>query len=175
MTTRLRFTDPAVAARLGTIAGYVLRYGLVVLILWYGLFKFTAAEARAIEPLLSDSPFLSWLYGVTDVDGASRVIGLLEIVIAVLIALRPLSPRASAAGSAGAVLMFLTTLSFLATTPGMFRKVEWIVVPGGGGGFIIKDLLLLGAALWTLADALAAAGPGALVPGAPVAHRSQPL
>ncbi|HXV85514.1 MAG TPA: DUF417 family protein, partial [Gemmatimonadales bacterium] len=53
--------------------------------------------------------------------------------------------------------MFLTTLSFLVTTPGLFRKVEWIVVPGGGGGFIVKDLLLLGAALWTLGEALGAA------------------
>ncbi|HXV85269.1 MAG TPA: DUF417 family protein, partial [Gemmatimonadales bacterium] len=77
--------EAQVARRAGLAGSHVLRYGLVVLILWYGLFKFTAAEARAIEPLLANSPLLSWLYAVTDVQGASRLIGAAEIAIALLI------------------------------------------------------------------------------------------
>ena len=134
----------------------VLRYGLVVLVLWFGVFKFTPTEAQAIQPLVSHSPFLSWLYAVTDVRGASRLIGLAEIAIALLIAARPLSARASAIGGIGAIIMFLTTLSFLATTPGSWGVVDGILVPTGAGGFLIKDLLLLGAALWATAEALAA-------------------
>ncbi|MGH7534516.1 MAG: DUF417 family protein, partial [Gemmatimonadales bacterium] len=57
---------------LGTLGSVILRYGLVVLILWFGVFKFTAAEARSIEPLVANSPLLSWLYRVTDVRGASN-------------------------------------------------------------------------------------------------------
>jgi uncharacterized membrane protein YkgB len=134
----------------------VLRYGLVLLIAWFGLFKFTAAEARAIEPLLRNSPLLSWLYLLTDVRGASYAIGAAELAIAACIAARPVSARLSALGSLGAVAMFLTTLSFLVTTPGTWSRVEWIVVPAGAGGFIVKDLLLLGAALWTAGEALGA-------------------
>lgn len=145
---------------LTAVAGHVLRYGLVLIIIWFGVFKFTDAEARAIEPLLTNSPVLSWLYAITDVRGASRIIGVAELGIAALIALRPVSPRLAAAGGLGAVLMFLTTLSFLATTPGMFARVEWLVVPSGAGGFIIKDLLLLGAALWISGEALTAASRG---------------
>lgn len=134
----------------------VLRYGLVLLVLWFGLFKFTPTEAQAIQPLVANSPILSWLYALTGVRGASRVIGLAEVTIALLIAARPFAPRASAVGSLGAIAMFLTTLSFLATTPGSWGRVDGLLVPMGAGSFLIKDLLLLGAALWTASEALAA-------------------
>jgi uncharacterized membrane protein YkgB len=144
------------AAVLERVSAVILRYGLVLIILWYGLFKFTPAEARAIEPLVRNSPLLSWLYGLLDVNGVSRVIGVTEIIIAVLIAARPLKPRLAAIGSLGAVGMFLTTLSFLVTTPGMFGVVDGMAVPHGGGGFIVKDLILLGAAMWSASESLQA-------------------
>ena len=149
--------DPdRVTEALSRSGAVILRYGLVVLVLWFGVFKFTPTEAQAIQPLVANSPFLSWLYALTGVRGASRLIGLAEIAIALLIAARPFSPRASAIGSIGAIIMFLTTLSFLATTPGFWGVVDGVLVPTGAGGFLIKDLLLLGAALWTAAEALAA-------------------
>jgi reactive chlorine resistance protein C len=137
-------------------AGIVLRYGLVVIILWFGAFKFTGAEAHAIQPLLSNSPVLGWLYSVTTERGASRVIGTAEILIAVLIALRPLAPRLSAIGSLAAIGMFVTTLSFLASTPGIWVQVEGFLIPNETGGFLLKDLFLLGAALWSASEALMA-------------------
>jgi uncharacterized membrane protein YkgB len=112
--------------------------------------------ANRIEPLLRNSPLLSWLYEFGDVGGASRVIGVTEVIIAFLIAARPVSPRLCAIGSIAAMGMFLTTLSFLVTTPGMFEIVDGLVVPHGAGGFVIKDVLLLGAAMWSAADSLRA-------------------
>ncbi len=141
------------AHRLSKAAGYLLRYGLVLLILWIGVFKFTPTEARAIEPLLANSPLL-WLIAVAGIEGASKAIGTAEIAIAILLALRPLTPRASLIGSIGAIGMFLTTLSFLLTTPNSWRVVDGLLIPAGGGFFILKDVVLLGAALWTAADAL---------------------
>jgi Protein of unknown function, DUF417 len=61
---------------------------------------------------------MNWKYGFVTVRGFSNALGVLEVAIAILIGLRPWSARASALGSAGAVLMFLTTLSFLFSTPG---------------------------------------------------------
>ena len=145
-----------VAEILRQSAAMVLRYGLVLLILWFGLFKFTPTEANAIQPLVANSPILSWLYSVTDLRGASRVIGVAEIVIALLIATRSVSARLSAIGGFGAVIMFLTTLSFLATTPGSWARVDGFLVPAGAGAFLIKDLLLLGAALWSAGESLTA-------------------
>jgi uncharacterized membrane protein YkgB len=145
---------PVIAAVAEAAAGTILRYGLVVFLLWYGAFKFTAAEANALRPVLDNSPLVRWLYVLTNVKGASRLIGTTEILIALLLAIRPFAPVPSAVGSVGAIAMFTVTLSFLVTTPGVWARVEGFVVPNEGGDFLIKDVFLLGAALWTLGDAL---------------------
>jgi uncharacterized membrane protein YkgB len=126
------------------------RYGLVLVILWIGLFKFTVVEARAIQPLVEHHPLMAWLYSVLSVQGVSNVIGSVEILIAGMIAVRPWSPRVSALGSGLAIGMFLTTLSFLATTPDMWDVEGWIVIPNQ---FLLKDVVFLGAATWTAAEA----------------------
>jgi len=130
----------------------------VILLLWFGAFKFTEAEARAIEPLIGNSPFTSWLYLVADSRMASAIIGSTEIGTALLIALRPLSALASAVGSVLAIGTFSTTISFLVTTPGTFVWVEGLLVPSATGAFLVKDLFLLGAAVWTAGEAWSAAG-----------------
>ncbi len=131
------------------------RYGLVVVVAWIGLMKFTAYEAEGIRPFVANSPLMSWVYGLMSVRGFSAVLGVVEVAIALLIAARPFATRVSALGSALAVGMFLTTLSFLVTTPGV-----WASSAGGfpslsafPGQALIKDLALLGIALWTLGEA----------------------
>lgn len=124
------------------------------MLVWFGAFKFTEAEARAIEPLVANSPFLGWIYGVTDVRTASRLIGVAELVIAALIAARAFARRVSGVGSLLASGMFATTLSFLATTPGVWVRVDGFVVPSAVGAFLLKDVFLLGAALLTAGEAL---------------------
>jgi len=98
---------------------------------------------------------MSWMYSVLSVRSASALIGSAELVIAGLIAVRPLSAPLAAVGSALAVGMFLTTLSFMASTPGVFEPSAGgfsalSVVPGQ---FLLKDVVLLAAALWSLAEA----------------------
>ena len=88
----------------------VLRYGLALVIGWIGMMKFTGYEAQGIEPLVAHSPLLGWMYRVWSVRRFAAGLGIVEISIAILIALRPWSRKASAIGSAVAVLMFLTTL-----------------------------------------------------------------
>src|SRR3954465_15965016 len=88
--------------------------------------KFTGYEAEGIRPFVANSPLMSWVYGLMSVRGFSALLGVVEVAIAILIATRPLSARASALGSALAVESFLTTLSFLVTTPGVWE-------PSGGG------------------------------------------
>jgi hypothetical protein len=106
------------ARALESIGTNVLRCGLVLILVLFGTTKFTAAEAAAIKPLVSNSPLMSWLYGVLSDQGASALIGTIEIATAVLIAARPVSARASAVGSALGIGTFVTTLSFLFSTPG---------------------------------------------------------
>jgi reactive chlorine resistance protein C len=122
----------------------VLRFTLVFLILLWGVFKFFEFEAVAIKPLVENSPFLGWLYPLLGVRGTSAAIGVVEVVVGLLIAMPRVSPRISAWASLAAAGMFLTTLSFLFTTPDGFS--------GPFTGFLMKDLVLLGAALVTAAQ-----------------------
>ncbi len=95
------------------------------------------------------------MYRVWTVRQFAAGLGVVEISIAILIALRPWSPKASAIGSAGAVLMFLTTLSFLFSTPGWEPSLGGFpALSGAVGQFLLKDVVLLGAAIWSLGEAL---------------------
>lgn len=132
----------------------LLRYGLVLVIGWIGAMKFTAYEAAGIQPLVASSPFMSWLYKVLSVQGVSNLIGAVELAAAALIAIRPLSAKLSAVGSILATGMFLTTISFLFSLPGWEPTLGGFPALSGGGGFLLKDVVLLGAAVTTLADSL---------------------
>ena len=134
---------------------HLARYGLVLVVAWIGAMKFTAYEASGIQPLVSNSPFMSWVYSILSIQAFSSLLGSAEIAIALMIALRPLSAALAAIGSGAAVAMFLTTLSFLFSTPG------WEPSLGGfpalsalPGQFLIKDIVLLGAAIWSFGEAL---------------------
>src|SRR6516164_8938659 len=140
--------------RAQAVGSLVLRYGLVLVIGWIGLMKFTEYQAKGIQPLVAHSPLMSWMYGFLTVRAFSNALGVVEVAIAILIGLRHWSAKVSALGSAGAVLMFLTTLSFLFSTPG------WEPSLGGfpslsalPGQFLLKDVVLLGAAIWSLGEA----------------------
>jgi len=145
----------AMSSRVEAAGRELARYGLVVVVAWIGLMKFTAYEAEGIRPFVANSPLLSWVYRPLSVQGFSAVLGVVEVAIALLIAARPLSPRVSALGSALAVGMFLTTLSFLVTTPGVWEPSlgGFPALSAVPGQFLIKDLALLGISLWTLGEA----------------------
>ncbi|WP_437834518.1 DUF417 family protein [Sorangium sp. So ce1153] len=151
----------AIDAWLGRAALVTLRYGLILILVFYGAFKFTEAEARAIEPLIAPSPLLGWTYAFMGVQAVSSVIGVTELLIASLIALRPWSASACAIGSLAAVPTFVMTLSFLFTTPGIWVDVPGFAlrVPNELGAFVLKDVFLLGAALLSAAEAFAASRP----------------
>lgn len=132
---------------------HISRYGLAIILLLIGILKFTPAEADGIQPLVAHSPFLSWMYLIFSKQGVSNMIGTIELLVAVLLVLRPLSPRASFLGSLGAIATFLLTSSFLFTTPGALQFGHGVQILGDAGQFLIKDLVLLGASFWTAAEA----------------------
>ena len=78
--------------RLRKLGMHVARYGLVIVLLWIGGMKFTAYEAEGIKPLVANSPLLGWIYQVMSVVGFASLLGVIEIAIGLLIALRPIWP-----------------------------------------------------------------------------------
>ena len=132
---------------------HVSRYGLVLTLLLIGVLKFTASEAHGIQPLVANSPLMFWLYRVLSVQAVSNLIGVIEIAAAVLIALRPFSARLSFVGSIAAIITFVLTVSFLFSTPGAFQFSHGVPLLGDAGQFLIKDVVLLGASIFTAAEA----------------------
>jgi reactive chlorine resistance protein C len=95
-------------------AAYLLRYGLVLVIVWIGFMKFTAYEAAGIQPLVANSPLMSWVYAIFGARAFSAMLGIVEVAVAAMIALRPVSARVAAIGSGLAAV----TLTFILSTPG---------------------------------------------------------
>ncbi len=150
-------TEPRTNRNLYTVEAMLLRYGLALIFLWIGGMKFTAYEAQGIRPLAENSPLMSWLLAVLSTQAFSNLLGVVEIATGVLLALRPLSALAAAIGSGMAIATFLTTLSFLFTTPGWERSLGGFpALSALPGQFLLKDVVLLGAAVWSLREALAA-------------------
>jgi uncharacterized membrane protein YkgB len=137
--------------RLAALGRGVLRYAVVLLLLLFGALKFTELEAQGIRPLVEHHPLMRFVYLGFGVRGGSAVIGVIELVAAVLMSLRRYRPALSALGSLLAAATFTVTVSFLATTPGVFAPDNPF------GGFLMKDVVLLGAALYAAAEALGAA------------------
>lgn len=109
-------------------------YALVFVIAWIGALKFTTYEANSIQPLVASSPLMSWVYDVVSVTTFSALLGAAEPATAALIAVKPWAPEVSVAGSVMAIGMFVVTLSFMFTTPGVMaprgRRVPGVVFAG---------------------------------------------
>jgi reactive chlorine resistance protein C len=173
----------AKAASIDRFGMGMLRLGLVIVLVWIGGLKFASYEADGIVPLVANSPFMSFFYHNpapeyrqhmtqegevvpanhkwNEANGTYPVayaLGVVIVSIGVMIALYPIWPQVSALGSFLLIFMSLTTLSFLVTTP-----EAWVPALGdphhgfpylsGAGRLIVKDCIMLGAAILTMADA----------------------
>jgi reactive chlorine resistance protein C len=154
----LSIADNVGRARTTEVAALVARYGLVVVIAWFGAMKFTHYEAQGVSHWVANSPFLSWLYDIMSIDAFGRLNGSIELITAVLLAVRPWFPKASVVGGVFASLFFVATLSFMVTTPGEGEaSAGGFPVLSADGEFLMKDIALFGLSLWLLADAIDAA------------------
>lgn len=143
------------AQSLDRFADHAIRFSIVIVLAWIGAMKFTGYEAGAIQGLVSSSPLTSWLYSVFSLQGASNLIGTVEIATALALVFAPYSRVVAIAGAVGATVTFAVTTTFLFTAPiaeaslGGFPAIS--VVPGQ---FLLKDIVLLSAAVSLLAKAL---------------------
>ncbi len=159
--------DELRSPRTTAIAPLVARYGLVIVLAWFGAMKFTHYESLGISHWVANSPFLSWMYNIMSIDAFGRLNGSIELLVAALLALKPWFPKASVAGGVFASLFFVTTLSFMVTTPGVGEaSAGGFPVLSADGEFLMKDIANLGLALWLLSDSIDASRRQATVPKA---------
>lgn len=170
-----------VAARADRAGLAITRVGLVVVLVWIGGLKVYHYEADGIVPFVANSPVMSFFYADAsnykshmNAEGAvvpanrewhaaNRTypfaigLGSVIVVYGVLIALHPVLPQAAAVGSFLVFVMSFVTLSFLVTTPECWvpdrgGPEHGFPLLSGAGRLVIKDAIMMGAALVTMAD-----------------------
>jgi uncharacterized membrane protein YkgB len=127
--------------------------GVIAPLLLIGGMKFTQVEIEGLRPLIGGTPWLAWMYTVFGEAGASYLLGLVEIVTALLLILSPWSARAGILGGAIAVFTFLVTCSIMFVLP-IWDQTLGFPALGPLGQFLIKDIALLGIALVVLGEGL---------------------
>lgn len=158
------------------------RLGLIVVLLWIGGLKAFKYEADGIVPFVANSPVMSFFYKHPAPEYKERMnaegklvpanrawheenrtyafsygLGAVIVLYGLLLCLHPWRPEFAAVGSFLVAIMSLVTLSFLITTP-----ETWVPALGdaqhgfpylsGRGRLVIKDAIMFGAALVTMAD-----------------------
>ncbi|MES2276585.1 MAG: DUF417 family protein [Bacteroidota bacterium] len=131
---------------------WVISIGMIVMLLWAGSYKMTAPGADGIVPLVSNSPLISWHFRLFGVYHGSDLIGLTEVIAAILIIAGMFKPQAGIIGGAIAVVMFFTTSTMLMTTPGALTEVNGMNYMSFLGLFLFKDVIGLGAALYLISN-----------------------
>lgn len=127
--------------------------GMIVMLLWAGSYKMTAPGAEGIVPLVSNSPLISWHFKLFGPYIGSDLIGLTEIIAAVLFIAGYWRPKAGIVGGLIASVMFFTTSTMVITTPDAI-----ISVPGIHGMrymsflglFLFKDVISLGVSFYLI-------------------------
>ena len=189
----------ALAARADRAGVAVTRAGLIVVLVWIGGLKVAPYEADGVVPFVVNSPLMSFFYRYPapeyrahrNPEGAlvpanrawheanrtyPFALGLGAVIVGygLLLCLHPVFPAAAALGSFLVFVMSLTTLSFLVTTPECWVPALGDAQHGfpylsGAGRLVLKDAIMMGAALVTLADSARAALRRRAVPGEPAA------
>lgn len=169
------------ASRADRLGIAVTRTGLIVVLLWIGGLKAFAYEADGIIPFVANSPFMSFFLADPgnykehmNPEGAlvpenrswhqangtytfSYGLGSIIVLYGLLLCLHPWLPQAAAVGSFLVVIMSFVTLSFLITTPecwvpNLGDSEHGFPYLSGRGRLVIKDAIMMGAALVTMAD-----------------------
>ncbi|EPR66380.1 DUF417 family protein [Cyclobacterium qasimii] len=130
--------------KISTIGYNIGVFGTALILIWIGLFKFTPTEATAIKPLVENHFAMNWLYSFLSLQAVSNLIGLSEIVIGALLFGSLFWPQLGKIAGIGSAVIFITTLSFLITTPGVWKLVDGFPITDF---FLIKDIPYLAISL----------------------------
>lgn len=170
-----------VAARMDRLGVAVTRVGLIVVLLWIGGLKAFRYEADGIVPFVANSPTMRFWYNdpggykaYKNPEGAlvpanrawheangtyafAYGLGGVIVLYGLLLCLHPWLPQAAAVGSFLVLVMSFVTLSFLVTTPecwvpALGDSTHGFPYLSGAGRLVVKDAIMMGAAIVTMAD-----------------------
>ena len=121
--------------------GYTLGVlGTALILAWIGIYKFTLTEAKLIQPLVENHFAMGWLYNLFSIQMVSNLIGATEVIVAISLIVGIKYRKVAYFSGIAATIIFITTLSFLITTPNTWKVSDGILVTNF---FLLKDILFL--------------------------------
>ncbi|WOE30607.1 MULTISPECIES: DUF417 family protein [unclassified Acinetobacter] len=111
----------------------ILRFGVIMIFMLFGTYKWFDFEVRALEPIISNS-WLNILYTGLGMHGASYLLGIVETIAFIALIIGYMRPKV---GILGDILIIITGVTTLSLLP-QLGKID---------SFIFKDILLIGAGL----------------------------
>jgi reactive chlorine resistance protein C len=170
------------AARTDRLGVAITRVGLIIVLMWIGGLKIFHYEADGIVPFVANSPFMKFFYAYPapeyrkhmnkegELVAANRTwheqnhtyafaygLGSVIVLYGILLCFHPWKPQIAAVGSFLVFVMSFVTLSFLITTPecwvpSLGSTEHGFPLLSGTGRLVVKDAIMMGAALVTMAD-----------------------
>jgi len=150
MNTKSNLTKLAAWITDRNIPFLITSIGMIVMLLWAGSYKMTAPGAEGIVPLVSNNPLISWHFKLFGAYIGSDMIGLTEIIAALLIITGYFKPKAGIIGGLIASVMFFITSTMVITTPGAIVPVKGIGYMSFLGLFLFKDIISLGVSFYLI-------------------------
>ena len=121
--------------------GYLIGvFGVSLVLIWIGIYKFTPTEAKLILPLVENHFAMNWLYDLFSVQAVSNIIGTAEIIVAIGLIVGIKHQKVAFYSGIAAATIFVTTLSFLITTPNTWKLSDGVLITNF---FLVKDILFL--------------------------------
>lgn len=130
---------------------YISITGAILALLWIGILKFTPTEAKGIRPLVENHPLSTWMYRAFSEQAVSNIVGTVELIVATLLLLSLRYNVFKKYAGIGMCVIFLTTLSYLFTTPNIWKTIDGVRVTDF---FILKDMMYLGFGVTLLQSSL---------------------
>ena len=129
----------------------LLRASMVLIFLMFGYQKWFAYEAQVLIPFISNGPFISWMYPVFGVRGASWFLGVSEWLFGALLFIGFWDKRLGILGAAGSCITFLSTVSIIPFMPdGWAPSAGGFPAMAGNVAFLMKDVVLFAASFYLL-------------------------
>lgn len=135
-----------------TTGKLILRYGLAITFIWLGLLKFKNSEADYLKELLANSALFGWLLKYITHYAFAQLIAWLQILIGILLLARPISKKLSFWGGIMASVILIISVSTLFVSNYVWQPPYGFPELSKIGQSILKDVVLLGAALWSVGD-----------------------
>jgi uncharacterized membrane protein YkgB len=95
----------------------LLRASMVIIFLLFGYQKWFIYEAKVLIPYIGNDPFLSWMYPVFGIRGASWLLGVSEWILGALLLLGFWNKRLGVLGALGSTITFAVTVTIIPFMP----------------------------------------------------------